>query len=392
MKKILLTTLFFTSVKIYAQWFPLNSGVGTNLKDVFCITEDIVVIVGDEGKILKSTDGGISWQQKNSNSTSYLMKVQFVNNQIGFALGYHGCLLKTIDGGENWQNLISDQIDRFSTGISCINENTIYISENFTLKKSTDGGLSFQTISSGVDRIQFITEQLGYALGDQSLLKTTDGGNTWTSLLTSNYIFDYFFFDDNNGFINTLEGFSKTSDGGQTFNVLDAFDTNINKLYATSPNIVWGLPVACLLNFDPCYSIKAEISSSGDYQRTNGNLLYINSLHFRIPTKGYAVGEWGMIFKNNTGLEGLSVNDLNRKNKSIIFPNPASEKISISLSENTNSSFRIEITDCFGKVVFFKSYLTSSEIEINTRSLSKGIYFVSITSDKQNEIYKLMIK
>jgi len=40
------------------------------LKDVCCITEDFVVIVGNEGNILKTLDGGINWQQKNSGITS----------------------------------------------------------------------------------------------------------------------------------------------------------------------------------------------------------------------------------------------------------------------------------------------------------------------------------
>lgn len=391
MKKILLIVLLISSINTYSQWISLDSGVGTSLKDVRCITEDIVIIVGDEGKILKTIDGGVNWGQKNSGVNSNLIKVQFLDNQIGLVLGDEGQLIKTIDGGENWTILRPAQPETFSTSLSCINEHVIYISENYELKKSIDGGINFETVHSSIGRIQFITELLGYATDDSSLVKTIDGGNTWTSLLTSDYIFDFFFFDGDNGFVNSVNGLSKTNDAGQTFNQLDIFDTNINKLYAPSSNVVWGLPVWCLLNFDPCYSIKAVISDSGLYQRTNGNLLYINSLHFANPTKGYAVGEYGLIFKNTTGLDDLSVKDV-RKTKSIIYPNPASEKISISLSENTNSVCQIEIGDSVGKIVFSKSYKTGNDVEVNIRNLSKGLYFVSIIGENENMIYKLIIK
>lgn len=391
MKKITLLFLILFTVPTYSQWIFQNSGVDRSLKDVCCVTEDFVVVVGDEGYILKTTDGGNSWMQKNSGSSSSLIKVQFVNQDIGYALGNYGALLKTIDGGENWTTIISDQVETFTTGMTCINENVIYISENYELKKSVDGGITFQTIFSSIGRIQFINEQLGYALGYESLLKTIDGGNTWTPILSSDYIFDFYFFDENNGFINNSNGLLKTADGGLTYNYLDSFDTNINKLYATTQNIVWGLPIACLLNFSPCYSIKAEISNSGNYQRTNGNLLYVNSLSFANPTKGYAVGEYGVIFKNNTGMDNLALNEVNKKNEVSIYPNPTSENVTVSLSESNESPYEIEISDNLGKIIFSQLYHAESSVTISTCAFSKGIYFLSITKDDERKTQKLIV-
>jgi len=127
--------------------------------------------------------------------------------------------------------------------------------------------------------------------------------------------------------------------------------------------------------------LKLKYQNLGNYQRTNGNLLYINSLNFANPTKGYAVGEYGMILKNTTGLDDLSVNVADKKSESTIYPNPASEKISIFLPENIDSTFQIEIFNNIGKIVFSQSYQSKNDIEITTRNFSKGVYFVSITSN-----------
>lgn len=392
MKKIAIILLLMLSFAMQAQWIPLNANVWVNLNDVCCISEDFVIVVGDEGTILKTTDGGTNWQQKDAGTTTNLIKVQFVNPQIGFALGTNGALLKTTNGGENWTTLLADQTDTFATALSCANETVIYISQNYELKKSTDGGTTFQTMNTSIGRMQFIDEQLGYAIGDQSLQKTTDGGNTWTTVLTTNYVYDFFFYDENNGFINDSSGLSKTADGGLNFTLLDGFDTSINKLYATSPNIIWGLPVWCLLNFDPCYSIKGEIANSGTYQRTNGGLLFINALSFANPTKGYAVGESGQILKNNTGIDNLAVNDIARNEETFIYPNPASEKINLHLPENLVAPFQIEISDSLGNMVFAQTYQQENNIEIATCNFSKSIYFLKVTSQEKRQVHKLIIK
>ena len=65
MKKLKTIFLILLTMPIYAQWVQQTSGTGENLNDVYCITADIVVAVGDNGTILKTIDGGTTWVQKN---------------------------------------------------------------------------------------------------------------------------------------------------------------------------------------------------------------------------------------------------------------------------------------------------------------------------------------
>jgi Ni,Fe-hydrogenase maturation factor len=58
--------------------------------------------VGNEDRIFKSDDGGLTWVQKYGGSGSVLLGVDFLNDQYGIASGDYGHILTTTDGGENW--------------------------------------------------------------------------------------------------------------------------------------------------------------------------------------------------------------------------------------------------------------------------------------------------
>ena len=50
-------------------------------------------VVGD-GKIIKTTDGGVNWLPLTSGSSSDLHSVDFINSNIGWAVGNSGTILK----------------------------------------------------------------------------------------------------------------------------------------------------------------------------------------------------------------------------------------------------------------------------------------------------------
>jgi len=78
-----------------------------------------------------------------------------------------------------------------------------------------------------------------------------------------------------------------------------------------------------------------------------------------------------------------------------IFPNPASDFITISnLSEKSGSPLLLEITDISGKNVY-SGYLVSSENSINISEIPSGLYFVKIFSENNQAspiVRKLMVR
>ena len=66
------------------------------------IDQDIGWLVGADGLIAKTTDGGLNWQIQASGVSVDLTDVHFLDSQIGWVTGDEGVLLQTTDGGEQW--------------------------------------------------------------------------------------------------------------------------------------------------------------------------------------------------------------------------------------------------------------------------------------------------
>ncbi|MEO2027573.1 MAG: YCF48-related protein [Fuerstiella sp.] len=150
-----------------------------SLNDVCSVGRDVWA-VGDRGVIVRSHDGGNTWQTAVLPFECSLQSVCFLTNQIGYVAGarfdhfarrYHGVLLKTRDGGDTWQHVAS-------TGAAV-----------------TTPGVSISGVHAGSDLpplsyVRFFDMENGVAIGrltvagQSSVLRTDDGGRTWRSLKT----------------------------------------------------------------------------------------------------------------------------------------------------------------------------------------------------------------
>jgi len=74
-----------------------------NLNDIFFADENNGYIVGADGLILQTTDGGKTWQKVDSGSEEDLHKVSFApKTKVGWIVGTYGTILHTSDG-KTWQ-------------------------------------------------------------------------------------------------------------------------------------------------------------------------------------------------------------------------------------------------------------------------------------------------
>ncbi|MBC7748796.1 MAG: T9SS type A sorting domain-containing protein [Methylotenera sp.] len=390
MKKITTFLFLLITIPFYSQWTQQISNFSVSLNDVYCINENTVVVVGNDGVIMKTIDGGLNWIQKISGTNENLNKVQFVNEQIGFSVGQNGTLIKSTDGGESWTT-ISTGITSYLTGISCINENVFFIgAESGPIRKTIDGGLSFEVENLGnfgfKYNIQFLNEMVGYAICYDALYKTMDGGNSWYAIHDT--VFSFFFLNEDVGFVNASAGFYKTIDGGDTYIYLANIPFVMDKLFATSENVVWGVNQDFIFNGPPDYTMRGEINNLGEFQQSLTNSPLLESIYFTNPTNGYAINDHG-IYKNTSGL--LNLNDRTLKSNIVVYPNPASDVITISFSQNNIQPFKIEIANCLGEIVLSKFEQTVNS-KINVESLSKGVYFLTITIQEKKETRKVMIE
>ena len=94
--------VFCLSVTLLSQvsgWYHQTSGTSSFLNDVYFFNEFNGILVGDNGTILHTIDGGENWVFQESNTTRRLLTVFFVNDNIGWAVGEYGTIIKTVTGG-----------------------------------------------------------------------------------------------------------------------------------------------------------------------------------------------------------------------------------------------------------------------------------------------------
>ena len=395
MKKIIILFCAIGYMPIYSQWYPIYSA-NEILNDVYCISENTVIAVGNAGTILKTTNGGVTWVQKTSGTTYDLKKVQFPSMTVGYAISKFttdNVMLKTIDGGETWTT-INFGVSSVIIDIASVDQNIIYVTykdqnSNPIFKKSINGGVTFNVINSNiaVNNIQFINDQIGFS-GIQNnpgsggnLYKTIDGGITWYSMQGD--VTAFHFINENIGFTYSIIGVSKTIDSGMTYSSLGTYNVGFNKFFATAENIVWGTPMDCPLNGSPCYSIRGEMLNNETFQTDTG--LPFKSLHFANPTKGYAVID-SNIYKNNTGIL-LGTNEIGISQNPKIYPNPTKGILNLKFPENRGlKGFNYKITNLLGQIMEKKDISTSgkNELSINTAGFANGVYQITIETDKGN--------
>ena len=159
--------------------------------DLTFLNETIGFAISNFGTIVKTTNGGYNWEQLLSPVNFFLSKIQFTDSQTGYIIGGDdsgGYLLKTVNAGQTWQliNLQTPDNER-PTGLYFLDNSIGFISGKKLFRKTTDGGRTWSevmsAISENINDVSFKNADEGYATSDNGkYLRSVDGGNTWQSL------------------------------------------------------------------------------------------------------------------------------------------------------------------------------------------------------------------
>ncbi len=138
-------------------------------------------------------------------------------------------------------------------------------------------------------------------------------------------------------------------------------------------------PALSNLEFEERTVVLPAITATGTYFFS---FLHDSGLNYLPP------GEQGVIMDNFSVSAPLSVGDV-LSNKFSVFPNPSSNVISISNTENINVN-GIQITDLNGRIVKDVKYVSTPNVAINISDLATGMYMMNITSDQGTAVKKIM--
>ena len=193
--------LLLSPVVLMAQQ---NGGAWTNIGPSPAAVEVIAVdpqgsgtiyVGSTAGGIRKSVDGGITWSAVNSGLTSLgvvALAMDASGPQTVYA-GNAGSLLKTGDGGSTWQNLPAISGSVTSVAADPSRPGIVYAAvfsnlANGSIRKSIDGGITWATLFPSTAAIFNITIDPGnsdvlYApTVGHGAFKSTDGGQHWSPM------------------------------------------------------------------------------------------------------------------------------------------------------------------------------------------------------------------
>jgi photosystem II stability/assembly factor-like uncharacterized protein len=215
---------------------PASWRANAALRDVYFFNEQLGWAVGDQGTILRTDDGGLTWTLVPVNTSCSLTSVHFVDEMNGWAAGgqsvslvdrTHAVILRTRDGGRTWATITGTLLPALRE-LRMVNAQSGWAwgspTQHFPsgIFRTEDGGTSWSDFSQAdpigwravaalpsgfvvatpdgrlgtyrggqfraarqatehpsIRRLVFFDERHGWALGDGELLQSDDAGASW---------------------------------------------------------------------------------------------------------------------------------------------------------------------------------------------------------------------
>ena len=324
-KLLLLLTVLLSSSGFSQQsgWISQNEVFITskNISGVHQFDVNAAIVVGADGLVMKTANGGASFVTIQAGTTSSLLDVFFVTPQTGWAVGDNGTVLKSTNSGDTWNAQSSGSTSSLLT-VHFIDANTGWIGgADGKIRKTTDGGASWnlQTTGASVIRdIRFQSATFGLAAGyignAAYMFRTTDGGTTWTSTwLNSGWGYGVHIVNENIAWgvgetarITTVsDPFGgggttitdrksvrwKTTNGGQSWaEVASTTSRFYSKIFFLDQNNGWAAGTNGAV-------VRTTDAGATWYQYSVGSTSSLSGVFFTNNQAGYAVGANGLISK-----------------------------------------------------------------------------------------------
>ncbi|MBM3358424.1 MAG: sialidase [Betaproteobacteria bacterium] len=133
-----------------AGWRPAKSPTEATLTALYFVDARRGWAVGHDAVILRSTDGGESWQQVHSAPEEQrpLLDIRFLGAEHGIAIGAYGAYLESRDGGRTWAARRIAEGDRHFNALAAAGDRQYIAGESGTLLSSEDRGAQWVALAS----------------------------------------------------------------------------------------------------------------------------------------------------------------------------------------------------------------------------------------------------
>lgn len=430
MKKLLLATFFslfsLTFVLGQSDWNVLNSGTKTALYSCDFLDENTGMAVGENGLILKTTNGGVTWDSLDAGITTTLNAVNYMDANNIFIVGYDGLIAKTNDGGDTWSHNYMQGIS--GSALFCIDMTEMGIGviggQHETILTTNDGGQSWGTVQT--DRVgcfyatRIYDEDNAFFFGENAIFEsfiTKLEKLSNISLVKRHRIWNGDYFTEGKLF----DGYVLSSDSiitvgcniSPTADMYESFVTRNQDLNEMEWYPVYTVDSAYYLAIDLLNQHGLSVGGRipGGRGGTEGTLYLISETFDQgiswsdvespvtgcilydvevLNTVSYIVGDSGLIMKSAapTVTHGNMVNfDIK------IYPNPSIGSCKLSFHNDCQQLVTITLYSSEGKYIstIKSGFLNSGnyDIEVPVENLPNGLYYITLSSPNGYKTGKL---
>src|SRR5687767_8694033 len=156
------------------------------LTAVLVFVAALLIAPGAQGAV---TVGHSGWNWGSPQPQGQTIRAMEFEGARGYAAGEFGTVLVTQDSGATWNGAATGTTQALNR-ISIVDEDSVVVSGGCIVRRSDDGGQTFERLpwtasdarcAANVLVPQFTSDGGGYLLlGDGSVLRTADGGRTWS--------------------------------------------------------------------------------------------------------------------------------------------------------------------------------------------------------------------
>jgi photosystem II stability/assembly factor-like uncharacterized protein len=287
-------------------WFAQTAPNDESYFGLHVFDANTAVAVGSNGFIIRTTDGGDTWNVVTSGSTDRLHRVSFAGN-TGWAVGLNSAILKTTDAGLTWTPQDAGVTTHFRY-VHCVDENTVWLASSpwgtpnmdGYVMKTTNGGDSWEVkLTQPSNVVCFVDADSGCAGSSGGVYRSTDGGDNWqfVDMGAPRAISQIVFVDSLTGWAVCQEGFmAKTTDCGRTWAQQQyGTDRTVNDMFFLDPDRGW------YITGDPA-TIAATVDGGVTWTfQTCPTTTAVREVMFADENVGWIVGYYGTVLRTVTG-------------------------------------------------------------------------------------------
>jgi len=406
--------IVITAMVTSAQWKALNTAFGSDVR-ALAKSGNSLFAATNGGGVYFSANSDQVWVQKNS-GLSNLKVYSLAVNSTSIAAGTYGNgVFLSNNKGDSWTSTASGISVPFIYAVAFMGSNILAGTGGGGFFRSANNGSSW--ISAGgtthIVNSFYVTPNYSFVGQGPYAYKTTDNGNTWTTLIgSSNTTVKGFAETPRTGggtniFVGTLDGVYVSTDDAKSWKTTNSGLTykNVNAIVATGQNIFVATEDGGVFRSADNASTWSAINT-GLPASTNGRALILSNGVLYLGTSTGVVWKRDLSEFGITSVKQIANEVPSKFELSQNYPNPFNPETTIEYTipakvKSETAKVTLKVYDILGHEVAalvddyrnagtYTATFNSRQLE-RRRELPSGVYFYRLNAGNYTETKKLVL-